>query len=384
MSRGLFVRIDCDIFSKPSFQDIVEDGGVSEAEALGLLAKLWCYFQSHSEAGRMPMTIGKLVKRVGGSEEFWGVVEAAGWLSQDEGFLVIPEFEDRFWDGSPQKIATDRAAEAARKQRQRSSTPSKVRHAGHERDTTVTEAGVTPVSENVTDPEYRDNESIEIKENIHIREKEEDSVPQDVSRLSELFDEFWGNLSAAGMHLPPKKPYWLRQELSNGSGAVLLAASREIANTGLLQCRVPAHLGNFKNRAWVKRLAEGEFSFGKDGTPPPADPGSPGPAAPAGKPPDPEDEWIMFHPAGKRMRRREIKEWLRDPDNLEVFREYQEKYGRKPEVKPPPPVDDSKPIPAIDLSLPPDVSTEEAKKIALNQIAQWQQNEENKDGTIAR
>ena len=372
MSRGLFVRIDCDIFSKPSFQDIVEDGGVSEAEALGLLAKLWCYFQSHSEAGRMPMTIGKLVKRVGGNEEFWGVVEAAGWLSQDEGCLVIPEFDDRFWDGSPQKIATDRAADAARKQRQRSSTPSKVRHAGHERDTTVTEAGVTPVSENVTDPDKNRIEK-KIKENNQKIERVEDIAPQGVSGLSDLVCEFWGNLSAAGMRLPPQQPYWIRQALSNGSGAVLLAASRQIANTGLLEGATPAHLGNFKNDAWVSRLAAGDFNR----------PGTPGPAAPPGRPPDPEDEFIMFHPAGKRMRRREIKEWLKDPDNLEVFREYQSKYGRKPEVKPPPPVDDSKPIPAIDLSVPPDVSTEEAKKIALNQIAQWQQNQENKDGTIA-
>jgi len=280
--------------------------------------------------------------------------------------ITVPNWQERFYTGS----SSARSKKYREAQSKRSPSDS-------ERSPSARERSPSDSERSEVCREHIDRIDIEIENKIKdkkIDREKEDSVPQDFSSLSDLVDEFWGNLSAAGMRLPPQQPYWLRQELSNGSGAVLIAASRQIANTGLLEGSAPAHLGNFKNGAWVSRLAAGDFNR----------PGSPGPAAPPGRPPDPENEFIMFHPAGKRMRRREVKEWLKNPDNLEVFREYQEKYGRKPEVKPPPPVDDSKPIPAIDLSLPPDVSTEEAKKIALNQIAQWQQNEEKKDGTIAR
>jgi hypothetical protein len=354
--------VDAHIVSKREVKRIARASGKSRAEVVGLMVCLWGYVAVHSrDTGTIEGDYEDLADELGADASFWGIVESEGWLACDAAgpTITVPNWQERFYTGSS------------------SARSKKYREAQAERSPSARERSPSDSERSEVCRERIDRIDIEIenkKEDKKTDREKEDIAPQGVSSLSDLVDEFWGNLSAAGMRLPSQKPYWLRQELSNGSGAVLLAASRQIANTGLLEGTTPAHLGNFKNDAWVSRLAAGAFNR----------PGSPSPAAPPGRPPDPEDEWIMFHPAGKRMRRREIKEWLKNPDNLEVFREYQEKYGRKPEVKPPPPVDDSKPIPAIDLSMPPDVSTEEAKKIALNQIAQWQQNEENKDGTIAR
>ena len=181
----------------------------------------------------------------------------------------------------------------------------------------------------------------------------------DLSDLSDL-EIFWGNLSDAGMALPSSRPSWLAEALRNGQRDHLLAASREIANTGLLEGRQPCHLGNFKNEAWVKRVASGDFNK----------PGIPA-RTPEVKPANPDDEWLMFQPAGKRMRRREIKEWLKDPANMEVFQAYQERYG-KVTKHPAPPVPEGTKLQRPDLSLPPDVDTATAKKNALAQIAKWQ------------
>lgn len=188
----------------------------------------------------------------------------------------------------------------------------------------------------------------------------------DLSDLSDL-EIVWRNLSDAGMALPSSRPSWLAEALRNGQRDHLLAASRQIANTSLLEGRQPCHLGNFKNEAWVKRVASGDFNK----------PGSPAVRQEV-KPADREEEWIMFHPAGKRMRRREVKEWLKDPSNMETFQAYQERYG-KVTKRPAPPVPEGAKFERPDLSLPPDIDTEAAKKSALAAIATWEQNNATKE-----
>ena len=361
--------VDAHIVSKREVKRIARASGKSRAEVVGLMVCLWGYVAVHSrDTGTIEGDYEDLADELGADANFWGIVESEGWLACDAAgpTVTVPNWQERFYTGS----SSARSKKYRESQAKRSPSDS-------ERSPSDSERSPSARERSEVCREHIDRIDIEIenkKEDKKIDREKEESAPQGVSNLSDLVDEFWGNLSAAGMRLPPQQPYWLRQELSNGSGAVLIAASRQIANTGLLEGSAPAHLGNFKNGAWVSRLAAGDFNR----------PGSPGPASPPGRPPDPEDEFIMFHPAGKRMRRREIKEWLKDPDNLEVFQEYQAKYGKKSESKPPPPpVDDSKPIPAINLSVPADPSTETLKENALSQIAQWQQNKENKDGKIA-
>jgi len=325
MRKGLFIRIDCDIRQKPRFQDIIDETGVSEAEALGSMTALWCYFQQNTEDGAMQITLPKLARRLGcGTVEFWEGVAAQGWLEVDEesATISVPDWDQNFWEGSKEKADRDREQATGRQRRHRqkaSGPPHDDRNADVTRDTSVTENPVTrdtSVTENpVTKchgPRIEENR----KEKEHTQ-KIDRTEAAPAAGLSVCLSEFWENLSRAGISLPAKQPFWLRQSLSNGQSATMLAASRQLPYTGLTEPREgkpAAHLGNFKNADWVSRLAAGDFNIPGKGPPPP--------------PVDPEEEYVMFHPAGAKMKRKDIRAWMADPANKVAYEAYKARHER--------------------------------------------------------
>ena len=189
--------------------------------------------------------------------------------------------------------------------------------------------------------------------------------------LPACLEEFWRNLGEAGVSLPDKQPFWLRQSLSNGQAAKMLAASRQLGYTALTEGNDPCRLNNFKNADWVARLAAGDFNRPGKGPPPP--------------PVDPEEEYIMFHPAGARMKRKDIREWLKVPANKAAYEAYKDSQARnvardkaRAEGE-----RTSEPVPEgmeIPRAVPKDpnesFNTEAARQNALASIAKWQERNE--------
>ena len=378
MRKGLFIRIDCDIRQKPRFQDIIDETGVSEAEALGAMTALWCYFQQHTEDGVMQTTIPKLARRLGcGTADFWEGVVAQGWLDVDEEMATVsvPDWDQNFWEGSREKTDRDReqAAERQRRHRQKvAAPPHDDRNADVTRDTSVTENPVTrdtSVTENPVTKCHGPRIDKEIdKEDI---EKIDRTEAAPAAGLSVCLSEFWENLSRAGISLPDKQPFWLRQSLSNGQATTMLAASRQLAYTALCDGERPVHLGNFKNADWVARLAAGDFNRPGKGPPPP--------------PVDPKDEWVFYPPAGKRMRKGEIPAWRADPQNENAIRIYEARHqrdtgrdkARAEGERTSEPVPEGMEIPRAVLKDPNEsFDTEAARQNALASIAKWQERNE--------
>jgi len=90
--------------------------GRDRHETLGWLCDLWSWCSSETTDGRIVgVRVADLPSVLGADARFWGAVEAALWLAEDEGGIVIPG-----WDNWLCESAKKRAKERQKKRNQRS------------------------------------------------------------------------------------------------------------------------------------------------------------------------------------------------------------------------------------------------------------------------
>ena len=356
-------QVDAHIYSKREVKRISRKSGKSRSEVVGAMICLWGYVAVHSrDTGTIDGDYDDLADELDQEVGFWEVVESEGWLKRDPEnvTITVPEWAERFYTGSNSERCRKYRKTKAEQQSERVATLSQHDHDTEENSRDTERARRDHIVEN----------SNSIKENKRIENRiEEPAQAGTATRLN----EFWTNLTRAGMPLDAKQPYWLRQAMNNGQGELLLAASKEIGNTKFLEGDNPTTLANFnpktpKAQAWLERLAGGEFSSGGKI------------AVPEGKP-----QKEVFPPAGKKMTPGEAKEWVNESEGnrhaYEVWRERSRRdTGRDSSRGEPVGVDVeesqadivTEPVQRPTLrDADEDFSTKAAQAAALNQIASW-------------
>jgi hypothetical protein len=375
--------VDAHIYSKREVKRISRATGKSRSEVVGAMVCLWGYMAVHSrDTGTVDGDLEDLADELDQDVEFWQAVIREGWLAADGETISIPHWEERFYTGSnSERCKTYRERKASARERVVSASRALTQDEGETLPEEVESENTKPLenrheveSERVASA----HESVASASRSHrieeerIKEKKIDRTEAaPAAGLSVCLSEFWENLSRAGISLPDKQPFWLRQSLSNGQAATMLAASRQLGYTALCGGESPVHLGNFKNADWVSRLAAGDFNRPGKGPPPP--------------PVDPEEEYIMFHPAGARMKRKDIREWLKVPANRAAYEAYKDSQtrnvardkARAEGERTSEPVPEGMEIPRAVLKDPNEsFNTEAARENALASIAKWQERNE--------
>ena len=358
MSR--FIQVDCHLKDKPEVVEMrmllgMEDNAQGNAAILGPLVLLWSYAQVHAEKdGRIKMRWEFMPKMFGGTAEIWDALKEVGWITYENGEICVSKWEETFYSKTPAGRSKKYRDDKKETNRAHASARERTQYPREQNDQNAA-------------PRIEENRVEEIR-------KEESRIEETApAGTATRLNEFWTNLTRAGMPLDAKQPYWLRQAMNNGQGELLLAASREIGNTKFLEGDNPTTLANFnpktpKAQAWLERLAGGEFSSGGKI------------AVPEGKP-----QKEVFPPAGKKMTPGEAKEWVNESDGnrhaYEVWRERSRRdTGRDSSRGEPVGVDVEES--QADIVTEPvqrptlrdaneDFSTKAAQAAALNQIASW-------------
>jgi len=286
-------QVDAHIYSKREVKRIARKTGKSRSEVVGAMVCLWGYVAVHSrDTGTIDGDYEDLADELDQDAEFWQVVQSEGWLTCDPDAMTItvPEWQARFYTGTPSERGKKYRKSQAEKENERSPSARRTETNTHE---------------------HIDRIDNRIKDKRIKEERIEEPAP--AGDLSSVLFNFKKNLQAAGVAVGTI-PSEVMNALQNGEAATYLRASRELSHTSLMDRPSPPHIGNFKKLDWVQRLANGEFSKG-------------GPA-PQEEPEDPMDRWVTVHAAGKRMRRRDAIAWTQDPANAEYIEAYQNRGKR--------------------------------------------------------
>ena len=336
-------QVDAHIYSKREVKRIARKTGKSRSEVVGAMVCLWGYVAVHSrDTGTIEGDYDDLADELDQDAEFWQAVQSEGWLTCDHDAMTItvPEWQDRFYTGTPSERGKKYRKSQAQKENERSPSARRTETNTHE---------------------HIDRIDNRIKDKIIKEERIEEPAP--AGNLSSVLFNFKKNLQAAGVavgNLPPK----VVDALSNGEAATMIEAARQLPYTRFMQGPSPATPHNFKNLKWVHEVASGMHSKG-------------GPA-PQAAPVDPMDEWVQVHAAGKRMRRRDAIAWTQDPANAEYIEAYfnrgKRNLDRDAHRGDTPPADAPIPqaIPRPTLKDPNEsFDTEEAKEQALAALAAY-------------
>jgi hypothetical protein len=120
---GDWFAVDHDLPDKPEVLQIIEATGEGVEVVVFRLLMLWRMADRQSTNGRLNgVGFGGLSCRLGGSKNFWAAVAEAGWLTVEEGSVVIPRFEERFGQSAKTRMLTAKRVSALR-ERYASVTP---------------------------------------------------------------------------------------------------------------------------------------------------------------------------------------------------------------------------------------------------------------------
>jgi len=107
---GLWLKMRHDLVDAPEIRRLAQACGVTRDDVYGKLFRLWSWFDRHSRNGSVADETGELVDEIVGLSGFASALVSVGWLSEDQGGIVIPN-----WDRHNSETAKQRALDAARK-----------------------------------------------------------------------------------------------------------------------------------------------------------------------------------------------------------------------------------------------------------------------------
>lgn len=107
---GSWIKFRHDLIDAPEIRRLARACGVTRDDVYGKLFRLWSWFDRHSHNGRVADETAELVDEIVGHSGFASALVSVGWLDQDQGGIVIPN-----WDRHNSETAKQRALDAARK-----------------------------------------------------------------------------------------------------------------------------------------------------------------------------------------------------------------------------------------------------------------------------
>jgi hypothetical protein len=121
---GEWIAYDLALPQKPEVQELIDTTGLPVQEVVFNLLQLWGWASLHCADGSARMTLPRLVRTCGATEEFWSAVAGVGWLEIDEtvATVAVPGWDRRF-----SQAAKSRAQEADRKRAYEGANPGRKR-----------------------------------------------------------------------------------------------------------------------------------------------------------------------------------------------------------------------------------------------------------------
>ena len=114
---GSWLKMRHDLIDAPEIRRLARACGVTRDDVYGKLFRLWSWFDRHSHNGRVAEETGELVDEIVGLSGFAQALVSVGWLAEDQGGIVIPN-----WDRHNSETAKQRALDASRKAAARDET----------------------------------------------------------------------------------------------------------------------------------------------------------------------------------------------------------------------------------------------------------------------
>jgi len=111
---GEWIAYDLALPQKPEVQELIDTTGLPVQDVVFNLLQLWGWASMHCADGTARMTLPRLVRTCGATEDFWQAVASVGWLEIDEtvATVAVPGWDRRFSQAAKSRIQhRDRAAE---------------------------------------------------------------------------------------------------------------------------------------------------------------------------------------------------------------------------------------------------------------------------------
>jgi hypothetical protein len=95
---GEWIAYDLALPDKPEVQELIDTTGLPVQDVVFNLLRLWGWASMHCADGVARMTLPRLVRTCGATEEFWNAVAGVGWLEIDEtvATVAVPGWDRRF------------------------------------------------------------------------------------------------------------------------------------------------------------------------------------------------------------------------------------------------------------------------------------------------
>ena len=251
---GEWIAYDLALPDKPEVQELIDTTGLPVQDVVFNLLQLWGWASMHCADGTARMTLPRLVRTCGATEDFWSAVASVGWLEIDQtaATVAVPGWDRRF-----SQAAKSRAQHADRGREYEERNPGRRRRAG----ASGAQAPDDPALER-----GRGDEKLEESHLHHPRES------------WEKFREAWnsGKGRPWSPHTPPDG--WNDRIAEEGWLEVAFEAIGRIG-----ECRyfkTPMTLIQFVKPGWAHKVLGGSFDnpkgepkrgrdFGDSGPPPP-------------------------------------------------------------------------------------------------------------------
>lgn len=110
---GEWIAYDLALPQKPEVQELIDTTGLPVQDVVFNLLQLWGWASMHCADGTARMTLSRLVRTCGGTEDFWAAVASVGWLEIDEtvATVAVPGWDRRFSQAAKSRLQhRDRAA----------------------------------------------------------------------------------------------------------------------------------------------------------------------------------------------------------------------------------------------------------------------------------
>jgi len=111
---GEWIAYDLALPQKPEVQELIDTTGLPVQDVVFNLLQLWGWASMHCADGTARMTLPRLVRTCGATEDFWQAVASVGWLEIDEtvATVAVPGWDRRFSQAAKSRIQhRERAAE---------------------------------------------------------------------------------------------------------------------------------------------------------------------------------------------------------------------------------------------------------------------------------
>lgn len=110
---GSWIKLRHDIFDAPEMRRLARATGLDQDQVLGKLARFWSWADRHGVNGRLDVELEDVDDQVG-QVGFAAALVSVGWLSTQEGGIVIPHWERHFSDSAKARALAAKRMERVR------------------------------------------------------------------------------------------------------------------------------------------------------------------------------------------------------------------------------------------------------------------------------